>query len=283
VCDTADVTTHADKGTRALVLGGGGLAGIAWEIGILARLATLGVDLAADADLVVGTSAGASVGALVASAVGYDTLIDTQRIPADQTKERVPEFDLNLMLEIFSLMGSEQDDPAAARRRIGELALAAETVTEAERRDIIASRLPSEKWPIRPLAITAVDTATGDRITFDRESGVSLVDAVAASCAVPGIWPPVTVGGRRYIDGGIYSVTNVELAEGHARIVVLCPVAMGPGATAPGDGPLTVMADAGSLEAFGPNLLDPASRGPAMDAGMRQADDVAAAVRSYWT
>jgi NTE family protein len=118
-----------------------------------------------------------------------------------------------------------------------------------------------------------------------------LVDAVAASCAVPGIWPPVTIGGQQYIDGGIYSVTNTDLAEGHHRIIVLCPVAMGPGApdaargesTAPGDGPLTIVADAESLAAFGPNLLDPASRGAALDAGMRQADEVAVVVQSYWT
>ncbi len=278
-------------GTRALVLGGGGVAGIAWEIGLLARLAALGTDLAAGADLVVGTSAGACVGALVAGESGYDALIAAQRLPAGQTRERVPEFDLNLMMEIFGLMTTVQKDPAAARRQIGTLATAAATVAEAERREIIASRLPSEEWPARSLVVTAVDARTGERVTFDRSSPLSLVDAVAASCAVPGIWPPVTIGGRQYIDGGIYSVTNTDLAEGHHRIIVLCPVAMGPGApdaawgeaALPGDGSLTIVADAESLAAFGPNLLDPASRGAALEAGMRQADEVTAVVRSYWT
>ena len=281
----------AGTGTRALVLGGGGVAGIAWEIGLLARLAARGTDVAADADLVVGTSAGACVGALVAGESGYDALIAAQRLPAGQTRERVPEFDLNLMMEIFGLMTTVQEDPAAARRQIGALATAAATVTEAERREIIASRLPSEEWPARPLVVTMGDARTGERVTFDRSSPLSLVDAVAASCAVPGIWPPVTIGGQQYIDGGIYSVTNTDLAEGHHRIIVLCPVAMGPGApdaargesTAPGDGPLTIVADAESLAAFGPNLLDPASRGAALDAGMRQADEVAVVVQSYWT
>src|ERR1035437_5756552 len=128
------------------------------------------------------------------------------------------------------------------------------SVTEAERREIIASRLPSEEWPARPLVVTTADARTGERVAFDRSSPLSLVDAVAASCAVPGIWPPVTIGGRQYIDGGIYSVTNTDLAEGHHRVVVLCPVAMGPGApvaargesTAPGDGPPTIVADAES-------------------------------------
>ncbi len=289
--DTAAMRDATGTGTRALVLGGGGVAGIAWEIGLLARLAALGTDLAAGADLVVGTSAGACVGALVAGESGYDALIAAQRLPAGQTRERVPEFDLNLMMEIFGLMTTVQKDPAAARRQIGTLATAAATVAEAERREIIASRLPSEEWPARSLVVTAVDARTGERVTFDRSSPLSLVDAVAASCAVPGIWPPVTIGGRQYIDGGIYSVTNTDLAEGHHRIIVLCPVAMGPGApdaawgeaALPGDGSLTIVADAESLAAFGLNLLDPASRGAALEAGMRQADEVTAVVRSYWT
>ena len=281
----------AASSTRALVLGGGGVAGIAWEIGLLARLADLGIDLAADADLVVGTSAGACVGALVTGGSGYDALIATQRLPVAETQERVPDFDLNLLVEIFGLMTAVQDDPAAARRQIGALARAAVTVPEDERRKIIAWRLPSEKWPARPLLITAVNAATGERVTFDVSSTVSLIDAVAASCAVPGIWPPVTIGGHRYIDGGIYSVTNADLAEGYERIVVLCPVAMGPGApnVVPGestesdDGPLVIVADAASLAAFGPNLLDPASRGAAVEAGMHQAEEMVAVVRRYWT
>jgi len=279
------------SGTRALVLGGGGVAGIAWEIGMLARLADLGIDLAADADLVVGTSAGACVGALVTGANGYDALIATQRLPIGETRDRVPDFDLNLLVEIFGLMTAVRDDPAAARRQIGALATAAVTVSEDERREIIAWRLPSEEWPERPLLITAVNAATGERVTFDASSTVSLVDAVAASCAVPGIWPPVTLGGRRFIDGGVYSTTNADLAEGYERTVVLCPVSMGPGdqdalrgeAVVPGERPLVIKADAEAEVAFGPNLLDPASRGAALDQGMRQADEAAEDVRNYWT
>jgi NTE family protein len=273
------------------VLGGGGVAGIAWEIGLLARLADLGIDLAADADLVVGTSAGACVGALVTGASGYDALIATQRLPVGETQERVPDFDLNLLVEIFRLMTAVQDDPAATRRQIGALATAAVTVPENERREIIAWRLPSEEWPERPLLITAVNAATGERDIFDASSKVSLVDAVAASCAVPGIWPPVTLGGWRFIDGGVYSTTNADLAEGYERTVVLCPVAMGPGdqdalrgeAVGPDDRPLVIKADAEAVVAFGPNLLDPASRGAALDQGMRQADEAAEDVRNYWT
>ncbi|MGP0108952.1 MAG: patatin-like phospholipase family protein [Acidimicrobiales bacterium] len=279
------------NGHRALVLGGGGVAGIAWEIGILARMAELEIDLAADAELVVGTSAGACVGALVTGQSGYDKLTATQRLPVSQTRERIPDFDLNLLVEIFGLMTSVQDDPAGARREIGALAMATKTVPEDERREIIAWRMPNNEWPARRLVITAVDAETGERVTFDASSAVSLVDAVAASCAVPGVWPPVTIGGKRYIDGGVYSTTNVDLAQGCDRTVVLRPVAMGPidddgeraEATNLSRPPLIIAADAESLAAFGPNLLDPASRGAALDAGMLQADEVATDVRQYWT
>jgi NTE family protein len=267
------------------------VAGIAWEIGILARMAELEIDLAADAELVVGTSAGACVGALVTGQSGYDKLTATQRLPVSQTRERIPDFDLNLLVEIFGLMTSVQDDPAGARREIGALAMATKTVPEDERREIIAWRMPNNEWPARRLVITAVDAETGERVTFDASSAVSLVDAVAASCAVPGIWPPVTIGGKRYIDGGVYSTTNVDLAQGYDRTVVLRPVAMGPNdddgeraeATNLSRPPLIIAADAESLAAFGPNLLDPASRGAALDAGMLQADEVATDVRQYWT
>ncbi len=267
------------------------MAGIAWEIGILARMAELEIDLAADAELVVGTSAGACVGALVTGQSGYDKLTATQRLPVSQTRERIPDFDLNLLVEIFGLMTSVQDDPAGARREIGALAMATKTVPEDERREIIAWRMPNNEWPARRLVITAVDAETGERVTFDASSAVSLVDAVAASCAVPGVWPPVTIGGKRYIDGGVYSTTNVDLAQGCDRTVVLRPVAMGPNdddgeraeATNLSRPPLIIAADAESLAAFGPNLLDPASRGAALDAGMLQADEVATDVRQYWT
>lgn len=267
------------------------MAGIAWEIGILARMAELEIDLAADAELVVGTSAGACVGVLVTGQSGYDKLTATQRLPVSQTRERIPDFDLNLLVEIFGLMTSVQDDPAGARREIGALAMATKTVPEDERREIIAWRMPNNEWPARRLVITAVDAETGERVTFDASSAVSLVDAVAASCAVPGIWPPVTIGGKRYIDGGVYSTTNVDLAQGYDRTVVLRPVAMGPNdddgeraeATNLSRPPLIIAADAESLAAFGPNLLDPASRGAALDAGMLQADEVATDVRQYWT
>ena len=111
-----------------------------------------------------------------------------------------------------------------ARRRVGAYALAADTASETERRATVSSRLPTPEWPARRVLLVAVDAETGEVRVFDRQSGVSLVDAVAASCAVPGIWPPVTIGDRRYIDGGMRSNDNADLAAGFGNIVVISPV-----------------------------------------------------------
>jgi NTE family protein len=164
------------------------------------------------------------------------------------------------------------------------------TVPEDVRRAVIAARLPVDRWPDRPFLVTAVDAVTGDRVTFGADAGVPLVDAVTASCAVPGVWPPVTLGGRRYVDGGVASLTNADLAAGSDRTVVLSPMERlsgggddpgGPGPTVP-PRPLVVAADDAAVAAFGPNALDPACRVPALEAGLRQAASVAEAVAAYW-
>src|SRR6202021_1546562 len=80
-------------------------------------------------------------------------------------------------------------------QRIGAVALETNTVAESVRRQVIAQRLPSHDWPQRVLRLTAIDTATGELVVFDRDSGVGLVDAVAASCAGPGAWPPGPIAG----------------------------------------------------------------------------------------
>src|SRR5262249_4869400 len=120
-------------------------------------------------------------------------------------------------------------DPQRFRQQMGKVARRAETVDEATRRAVIAGRLPSHEWPERDLKVTAVDVETGEFVVFDRHSGVGLVDAVAASCAVPAAWPPVTINGRRFMDGGLRSPSNVDLAAEAARVVVLAPIADGGG------------------------------------------------------
>jgi NTE family protein len=268
----------------ALVLGGGGVTGIAWQWGMLAGLAAAGVDLS-DPDLVVGTSAGSVVGAQVASG------IDVEDRYAAQLEGPGAEVAARLTGRGMARIGwtvLRSRDPRRARARIGHMALAAETVPEAERRAVIESRLPVKTWPERRLLITAVDAVSGEFITFDAGSGVDLVDAVAASCAVPGVWPPVTINGRRYVDGGVRSAANVDLAAGHARVVVLAPITTGFGSMPSvarqvaglGRQPKVVVIspDKTARRAFGRNVLDPARRAPAARAGRAQAAAVAESV-----
>ena len=275
----------------ALVLGGGGITGIAWEIGVLAGLAEAGVDLTG-ADLVVGTSAGSVVGAQLTSGADLETLFARQlQPPAGEKAARMTR--AALARYGWAVLRSRGRD-VEFRRRVGALALAAEqaglTPTEQERLDVIGSRLVSRDWPDRDLRITAVDAQTGEFRVFDRTSGVPLLQAVAASCAVPGVYPPVTVDGRRYVDGGMRSAANADLAEGCDRVVVLAPIPRGIGPLSSVDAQVTglvsrvavVSPDRASLSAIGGNVLDPAAREPSARAGRAQAAAVAERVRQVW-
>jgi NTE family protein len=267
---------------EALVLGGGGVAGIAWMTGLLAGLADAGQDVTG-ADLLVGTSAGAAVAAQVGSGLSLDALFARQVDPALQAREISVEVNMTEVAAEFAALLAGATSAQDMQRRVGAYALAASTVSEVERLAAVGSRLPSPRWPARRLLLVAVDAETGETRVFDRDSDVGLVDAVAASCAVPGIWPPVTIGGRRYVDGGIRSSDNADLASGHARIVVLSP--LGPDSPFPTPMPLRTVAarlrsegsavtviapDEASVAAIGTNPLNPATRIPAAEAGRDQ-------------
>lgn len=274
---------------RALVLGGGGVTGIAWELGMLAGLADAGVDLT-DADLVVGTSAGSVVGAQIRSRVALRELYDGQL--TDPDGEIAARIGVPLLLRYAGVMLRSRD-PGKFRRRIGTLALRADTVPESERRAVIADRLPEHDWPGRRLLITAVDAGSGEFTVFSSASKVSLLDAVSASCAVPGVWPPITIGQRRYIDGGMRAGCNIDLAAGHDRIVVLAPIPRGVGPLIsvadqvaeldPYTRVTVVSPDAAARTAIGRNVLNPARRPGSARAGLAQARGVADVVAAVWT
>ena len=175
--------------TRALVLGGGGIAGIAWHTGILQGLAESGVD-ATSADLYVGTSAGATVAAQLAGGVAIDELFRRQMDPETLRTERTPAVSIADLIAKLAPIYTEAIDDADRRRRLGAMALTADTVEESVRREVIVARLRDLDWPDQRLAIVVVEALTGHRVVFDDRSGVTLVDAVAASSAVPGVWPP---------------------------------------------------------------------------------------------
>lgn len=264
--------------SRALVLGGGGVAGIAWEIGVLDALTRAGVDLTA-ADRIVGTSAGAAVGAQLCTGESLDSLCARQLVPVEHSAELSIDSSLDGLLEQFAACFDGAPDEIELRRRLGRVALDAATVEESVRRAVIESRLSVHEWSTRDLLLTAVDAHSGEFRVFDRTSGVPLVDAVAASCAVPGIWPPVTIGPSRYIDGGMRSGTNADLVAGAEVVVMLAPFPGGFGPTAESEADAlraagavveVIAADVTSLAAFGTNVLDPATRAPALREGRRQ-------------
>jgi len=269
------------------VLGGGGVAGVAWHTGVLLGLAESGVDVTS-ADLMVGTSAGSTVAAQLAAGRDLAELFARQVDPATLATERTPPVSMADLIQKFVPIYSPEHDAAERRRLLGALALTTDTVTESERRAVITGRQVGAEWPDRPLAVTAVDTATGDRRVFDRTSGVDLVDAVAASSAVPGVWPPVTLDGSRYMDGGTWSATNLDLAAGYDRVLVLAPIvdpavadeidALGPGLRVE-----VVQPDADSTAAFGADVLDPAVREPSARAGLVQGRAEADRIRTLLT
>jgi NTE family protein len=275
---------------KALVLGGGGVTGIAWEIGILAGLAEAGLDLT-DADLVIGTSAGSVVGVDVCSGTPLADLYAVQTRPpaANEINARMSAAMMARYVRAMVFTAK----PEVARARVGRMALRARTESEEARRRVIESRLPTFEWPAGRLQITAVEAQTGRFAVFDAASGVRLLDAVGASCAVPGIWPPVTIDARRYVDGGMRSAANADLASGCGQVVVIAPLAQGFGAmesvskqaarlTSQGSKVAVITPSVAALRAIGRNVLDPARRPGAALAGHDQAAGEAAAVRAVW-
>lgn len=278
----------------ALVLGGGGVAGIAWQTGALHGLAESGVDVTARdwSDMLLGTSAGAAVAAQVTSGATLGELYSRQVDPDKQIDEPRPDVSIEALNDLLTRATERAaGDRQEFARIIGRAALAATTPPEAARRAVIAHRLPSHDWPDRDLRVVAVDAESGRHRVLNRDSGVRLVDAVAASCAIPGMWPPVTVGVHRYVDGGVRSSENADLAVGFAKVLILQV-----GVFDTGQDPLepereqllrrgsdvrVIRPDDDSLVAIGPDPTDPAVRAGAAEAGRRQGLAIAGEIEQF--
>jgi NTE family protein len=275
--------------SRALVLSGAGNAGAAWLAGIVSALQQQGADLG-DADLIVGTSGGARVGAQIATGA-LDRAVEMYRrsdVPAVKVFATLPQF-------VAASMGivAEAPDEQEAARRIAALGpLGARLASGDERRRTVAAQLPVRQWPSRRLLVAAVDAESGARVAFDAHSGADLVDAVTASGALPGIYPLVTVNGRQYADGAAHSLYSADLAAGHDVVLVLTPVPLNDYLRARLDaevkalGPATVhvvTADERSLAAIGPDALSVGTAQAALEAGMSQARQEIAALQEIWS
>ncbi|MEU8496255.1 patatin-like phospholipase family protein [Streptomyces lavendulae] len=274
----------------ALVLGGGGTIGLAWTVGILAGLAEAGLDLSG-ADVTIGTSAGSVIGSRLASGVTAEEMYEENLAGAGELDVKVTAGQTARFL--WAALGSR--DPERSVRRLGRAALASRTAPESAVHGAVATLLDGvREWPGRALRLTAVDARSGALEVFDAASGVSLPEAVAASCAVPVVWPPVSVAGRRWMDGGSRSTANVQLARGHRRVVAIAPIpkAVGPHPSATQQGAdlaaggasvAVLTPDRASLKAFGRNMLDQSRRAAAARAGRVQAASCVDTVRAVWT
>jgi NTE family protein len=287
-----------------LVLGGGGSAGNAWEIGVIAGLFEAGLDVT-EADLIIGTSAGSTAAAQITSATPTELLAAilaaapqprTGSVGSDRRRARVgPVVD---QMERTSRIIAAAEGAADMRRRIGAAALEMDAASDGSGqkrwRATVAARLPSQRWPERMVLITAVDAHTGEPVVFDRHGGVDLVDAVAASCA-SGF--PYSIGDSRYIDGGYRRNENADLAAGYARVLVLSP--FGGRSRHPLDWGMdlatqvdelrargsrveTIFPDSNSENMFGANAMDLSLRPPAARAGYNQGRALAEQLTEFW-
>jgi len=291
---------------RALVLGGGGPVGIAWEAGLAAGLKEGGVDVAL-ADFILGTSAGSFVGAQLAGGRDPAALAHAQiemgraqaAAPKDPNAKRPPAPDLTPLMKLIGEAPQDGPPPAAFLQRMGAFALQAQTIDEATFMATFGSLSAGDRaWPER-FACTAVDAESGAFQVWTEAEGVPLAKGVASSCCVPGIYPPVAINGRRWIDGGMRSSTSADLAAGYQRVLVVAVttgnandarVALlhkrldGERAAihAAGGKSELITPDEGALAVFGVNLMNASKRAEITEAGIAQGRREAERLRAFW-
>lgn len=290
-----NITPSSPLRQRALVLGGGGSTGNAWLIGVVAGLFDAGLDVTA-ADLTIGTSAGSTAAAQIAGASPTELFAATLAAPPQG--RRAPTKPVTDHLERLQKIIDAADGAADMRRRMGAAALemdaASDDSWQTQWRTTVASRLPSQDWPQRTVLITAVDAQTGEPAVFDRDSGVDLADAVAASCSSG---RPYRIGDNRYIDGGYRRNENADLAAGSARVLVLSPFggrslhppewglqlsAQVDELRAAGSRVETIGPDSSAEHLFGANAMDLSLRPPAAQAGYDQGSALAEELSEFW-
>ena len=287
------MTTDSDRSTRALVLGGGGAVGIGWQAGLLTGLREAGLDLT-DADVIVGTSAGSVVGGLVASRTDLAAAFTGLAGLAGAMDGAALAEGSQALLDVMAQAGLETDQQQALIR-IGKAAEAADTLDE--RTYLTFFEIVADTpWPAG-FHCTAIDTRSGEFVLWGPESGVPLQHAVASSCAVPLVFPPVTLNGRRYLDGGVVSHLNAAAAPPTARMIAISCFPLSPSApgldtwlTATVNRELAAVGETRTLATVEPesngdpiNMLDPQLAPQAYALGKRQAQREIARLTEVWT
>lgn len=292
---------NAPHPSRALVLGGGGSSGNAWVLGVVAGLFDAGLDVTT-ADVIIGTSSGATTAVQLARIAPPELYAATiAPLPASAAGRAGGSGSTRPVvdhLERTARIIADSAEPADLRRRLGASSLelaAAEPEWHERWHRLVAGRLPDSRWPDRSVKITAVNARTGDGVVFDRDSGVELVDAVAASTSSGPAYP---IGDEWYVDGGYRSnAENADLAAGYDRVLVLSPYG-GRTRTPPawgldvgtqiaalraaGSRAELVGPPAGREDLFGVRGMDPALRRPAAEVGHAQGLALAAPLAGFW-
>ena len=298
---------------RALILGGGGAVGVAWEVGVLAGLAAAGIDLTGihiagsnTPNVILGTSAGSIVGAMLSTHHIDDLLeLSTSDSSSKVIEEVVPMLDFAAMAETFAMWQNISPDAPANLARVCELAANTKSISEERWVGSMAENLKAG-WPDPRFRCTAVDTATGQRMVWTADSQVDVAAAVASSCSVPSIFPSVTITSNgytsRYTDGGVHSGTSIDLASGVDRILVLAPIGSWAGDTLDAVAAAGVRSETTIAESAGSSVrcmftddptnqatlltplgrMDPMSRQPAVEHGIRQGKELAAQLAGWW-
>lgn len=233
-----------DSPRRGLVLGGGGVLGGAWAVGALQAIDEVrGID-PREFDVIVGTSAGSVLGALIGAGVSIDALRDHQR------GEQITEGPLAGYLWDYETATGGRRPSMPRLRGPGSVRLMASSLRYGLKMPptavlsafmpvgngslervghLIDAITPFGEWsPHQSLWVVAMDYEAGHRVVFGREDApeVPLSDAVMASCAIPGWFEPVAIAGRTYIDGGAWSATSADVLAGYGldEIYVVAPM-----------------------------------------------------------
>jgi NTE family protein len=253
--------------------------------------------------LVIGTSSGATAAAQVRSGIPaaelFASVLSPPVQPVRQNRERPPALPMATVFERMRAISAAATSAADLQRAMGAFGLECDSLLEStagQHRAVVAGRLPRHEWSERPMIVVAINAHSGEVAAFDRDSGVDLVDAVTAGTALPGSSPTICINGTHYINGGVRSPENADLASGYANVVVLSPFGGRSGPLPEGqfegirrprewgmdlEGQVqalrkqgshveAITPDADSRAAMGTNQMDPATRGPSARAGFAQ-------------
>ena len=298
-----------------LVLGGGGILGEAWMNAVLAGLEEGGGPDFGECSGYVGTSAGSIVAAVLAAGVRPASRLG--RLPEQPPAEEPGPSPSHLRraLGAATALGGTAAGPLASlalrstARGGAVLRRGALARVPAGRRSLADLRRGMDRLGLRwdgRLRISAVELETGRRVIFGAPGApdVSVSEAVQASCAIPGVFQPLRAGGRTYVDGGVWSPTNMDAADAGrgARVLCLNPTgSMRPGLGSPisafgpvsrsiagtealvlkrrGASVTTINPDTAAVAAMAPNLMDPSRRDEVIAAGLAQGRRLGASPR----